>query len=92
MEWSGRHVVAARLLRRTDGLHFVFATAYGHTVPMVGGEGGELWEDLIQICGVFLNLPVLIGGNFNVTLVAADRPNDIGGRDQGSVRFREVLA
>ena len=44
------------------------------------------------MCGVFQNLPVLIGGDFNVTLAAADRPNDTGRRDQGSVRFREVLA
>ena len=44
------------------------------------------------MCGVFPNLPVLIGGDFNVTLAAADRPNDTGGRDQGSAQFREMLA
>ena len=36
--------------------------------------------------------PILIGGDFNVTLVAADWPNDTGCRDQGSGRLREVLA
>ena len=79
----------AHLLRWADGIHFVFALAYGPTIPTVWGE---LWEDLIQLCGAFPNLPTLIGGDFNVTLAAADRPNDAGGRDQGSARFREVLA
>ena len=88
-EWRGRHVVAACLLCRADGLYFVFALAYGPTVPTVRGE---LWEDLIQMCRVFPNLPILIGGDFNVTLATTDRPNDTGGRDQGSARFREVLA
>ena len=86
-EWRGRHVVAACLLRRAYGLHF--ASAYEPTIPTVRGE---LWEDLIQMCGVFPNLPIHIGGNFNVTLATADRPNDTGGRDHGSARFREVLA
>ena len=88
-EWRGRHVVAVCLLCRADGLHFVFASAYA---PMVPTGRGELWEDLIQMCGVFPNLPVLIGGDFNVTLAAVDWPNDTGGRDQGSARYREVLA
>ena len=33
--WRGRFVVAARLLRWEDGLHFVFASAYEPTVPAV---------------------------------------------------------
>ena len=37
-------------------------------------------------------MPLLIGGDFNVTLDAEDRPNDMGGVDPGSTRFREVLA
>ena len=37
-------------------------------------------------------MPLLIGGDFNVTLTAADRPNDTGGLDPGSARFREMLA
>ena len=67
----------------------MFASAYGPTIPTVWGE---LWEDLIQLCVAFPNLPTLIGGDFNETLAAADGPNDAGGRDQGSARFREVLA
>ena len=56
----------------------MFASAYGPTVPTVRGE---LWEDLIPLCGAFSNLPVLIGGDFNVMLAAVDRPNDTDGRD-----------
>ena len=64
------------------------ASAYRPMVPTVRGE---LWEDSLQLCGAFPKLPVLIGGDFNVMLVAADRPNDTGGMDQGSTRFKEVL-
>ena len=56
-EWRGRHVVAAHLHRRADGIHYVFASAYGPTIPTVRGE---LWEDLIQLCGAFPNLPTLM--------------------------------
>ena len=35
---------------------------------------------------------MLIGGDFNVTLAVVDWSNDTGGRDQGSTRFKEVLA
>ena len=33
----------------------------------------------------------MIGGDFNVTLRANDRPNGEGERDPGSSQFREVL-
>ena len=89
MDWRGQHVVSAHLLRRADGLHFVFASGYGPMVPTVWGD---LWEDLIQLCRIFPNPPVLIGGDFNVMLADADQPNNTEGRDQGSVRSREVLA
>ena len=34
---------------------------------------------------------MLIGGDFNVMLAAEDRPNGMGGRDPGSVQFRDTL-
>ena len=40
----------------------------------------------------FPNMPQLIDGDFNVTLAAEDRPNNMGGLDPRSARFREVLA
>ena len=46
---------------------------------------------MIQMCETFPNHPVLIGGDFNVTLEAEDRPNGMGGKDPGSVQFRETL-
>ena len=40
---------------------------------------------------MFLETPLLIGGDFSVTLRANDRPNGGGGQDLGSSQFREVL-
>ena len=88
-EWRGHHIAAARLVCRADDRHLVIASAYGPATPTTRGE---LWEDLTQICRTFPYMPLLIGGDFNVMLTAADRPNDTGGLDPGSARFREVLA
>ena len=87
--WRGRHIVAARLTYRADGRNLVVASAYG---PSNVSNRGELWEDLTHICETFPNTALLIGGDFNVTLNAEDRPNDLGGNDPGSARFRETLA
>ena len=89
MTWRGRHIVAARLSCWADDRHLIIASAYGPAIPT---NQGELWEDLLQLCRAFPNMPLLIGGDFNVTLDAEDRPNDMGGSDPGSARFREVLA
>ena len=78
--WLGRHVVAARVVYRIDGNAIVMASAYGPSSP---SHQGELWEDLAQLCRTFPDTPILIGGDYNVTL-AADDP--------GSAQFREVLA
>ena len=87
--WLGRHVVAARLVNRMDGSAIVTASAYG---PSTTTLRGELWEDLVQLCVAFPDTPILIGGNFNVTLAAADRPYRAWGRDPRSAQLREVLA
>ena len=89
MTWRGRHIVAARLSCRADGRHLVIASAYGPGIPT---NRGELWEDLFLLCRAFPNMPLLIGGDFDVALDAKDQPNDMGGLDPGSARFREVLA
>ena len=88
-DWRGRHIDAARLACRVDDRHLVIASAYGPAIPT---NWGELWEDLTQLCRTFPNMPLVIGGDFNVTLTAADRPNDTGSLDPGLARFREVLA
>ena len=87
--WRGRHIVAARLTHRADGRNIVVASAYG---PTNVSNRGELCEDLTQLCETFSNTALLIGGDFNVTLNAEDRPNDFGGHDPGSAYFRETLA
>ena len=74
--WRGRHIVAARLTHRADGRNLVVASVYG---PTNVSNRVELWEDLTQLCEIFLNTALLIGGDFNVTLNVEDRPNDLGG-------------
>ena len=85
----GRQVVAARLVYRTIGSSIVIASASGPSIP---SRRGKLWEDLAQLCRAFPDTPILIGGDYNVTLAADDRPNGAGGRDLGLAQFREVLA
>ena len=80
-EWRGRHIAAARLVCQADDRHLVIASAYGPATPTTRGE---LWEDLTQLCRTFPNMPLLIGGDFNMTLIAADRPNNTGGLDPRS--------
>ena len=88
-EWRGRHMVAARLSRHLDGLIWVAASAYD---PHSLVRQIELWEDLLELATVFQGTPLIIGGDFNVTLEATDRPNGLGGQDLGSTQFRAVLA
>ena len=88
-EWRGRHMVAARLSQRLDGLIWVATSAYG---PHSLVRQTELWEDLLELATVFQGTPLIIGGDFNVTLEAAYRPYGLGGQDPGSTQFRDVLA
>ena len=81
--------MAARLVNRMDGAVTVMAFAYE---PVTLALRGELWEDLAQLCGALLDTPILIGGDYRVTLASDDRPNGAGGRDPGSAQFWEVLA
>ena len=86
--WRGRHVAAAHLESQRDGTPFVVASMY---IPTHPGRREELWEDLRQLHGAFPETPMLIGGDFNITLRANDRPNGGGGRDPGSAQFRELI-
>ena len=83
-EWRGRHVVAARLSRRADSWSLVAASTYG---PQTSARRLELWEDIFEVATKFQGIPMIIGGDFNVTLEAADRPNGLGGQDPGSTEF-----
>ena len=85
----GRHLVAALLVNRRDGFSVVVASAYG---PTAAALRSELWDDLVRLQGAYPDSPILIGGDFNVTIMANDRPNGGAGRDPGSSQFREVIA
>ena len=89
MVWRGRHIVAVRVGCRVDDRHLVIASAYDLATPT---NWGELWEDLTLLCRTFPNMPLLFVEDFNMTLAAVDWPNDMGGLDPGSARFKEVLA
>ena len=82
--WTGCHVVAARLVNRRHGFNAVIASVYG---PATAILRSELWEDLTRLHGDFLESPILISGDFNVTLMASERPNDGGGRDRSHANF-----
>ena len=86
--WTGRHVAAARLVVRADGSQLIIASAYG---PWVAQRRGELGEDISQRCSLFLEVPIVIGGDLNVTIAPEDRPNDRGGCDPGSAPFRDII-
>ena len=81
-------MVAAALKNRRDDASCVVASMYSPTNP---GRRDELWEDLRQLHGAFPATPLLIGGDFNVTLRIDNRPNGGGRRDPGSTQFWEVL-
>ena len=86
--WHGRHIAAARLTVREDGNLLVAASVYGPTAVQ---RREELCEDLSQLCTIFPGSPLLIGGDFNVTLAPEDRPNGMGGCDPGSAQLRNLL-
>ena len=86
--WTGRHIAAARLAVRADGSQLIIASAYG---PWVAQRWGELDEDISQLCSLFLEVPILIGGDLNVTIAPEDRPNDRGGCDPGSAHFKDII-
>ena len=87
--WQGRHIAAARLASRADDSQLVAASTYGPTAIQ---KREELHEDISQLCTIFTGIPLIIGGDFNVTLSAEDRPNGLGGFDPGSAQLRNVLA
>ena len=70
--WLGRHVVATCLVNRIDDIAIVMASAYN---PWASTLQGKLSEDLVQLCEAFPDTPILIDGDYNVTLAAEDRPN-----------------
>ena len=87
--WQGRHIAAAKLVARPDGNHLVVASAYGPTAVL---RQEELCEDLRQLCTSFSGSPLIIGGDFNVTLAPKDRPNGLGGHGPSLAQLWLLLA
>ena len=73
--WSGRHLTAARLAVRADGSQQTVVSAYG---PCVAQRRGELGENISQLCSLFTGVPILIGGDLNVTIAQEDHPYGMG--------------
>ena len=67
--WTGRHVVAAKLVNRRDGFSAVVVSAYGPSAPALRHELGE---DPVRLRGAYPDSPMLIGRDFNMTLQAND--------------------
>ena len=78
-----------KLGARSDGSHLVAASAYGPTTVM---RRAELCEDLRHLCTSFSGSPLIIGGDFNITLALEDRSHGLGGCDPDSAQLRLLLA
>ena len=78
--WQGRHIAAARLASRADGSQLVDASAYGPTAIQ---KREELREDISQLCTIFAGIPLIIGGDFNVTLAPEDQGSTPDRRSSG---------
>ena len=87
--WQGRHIAEAKLVAHADGSHLVLASAYGPTAVQ---RREELCEDLRHLCTIFSGSPLIISGDFNVTLSPEDCPNGLSGCDPGSAQLRILLA
>ena len=53
------------------------ALVHGFTTAM----RKDLWRELAGVAATFQRSPLLIGGDFNVTLGVKDKPIDMEGRD-----------
>ena len=79
--WTDQFSAVAKLKWQTDDLEIVVVSAYGPVNPT---NRKHLWRELAGVVSTFQGSPMLIGGDFNMTLEAKDRPNDMGGRDPDS--------
>ena len=86
--WTGRHLVAARLINRRDGFDFVVASAYG---PTTAALRSEMWDDLVRLQGAHPDSPILIGGDFNVTIMANDCRMAAEAEIQDPANFERLL-
>ena len=88
-EWTGRFVQVVKLKRKSDDFEWVVTSVYG---PMNATLRASLWGELRAVVSAFQGLPLLFGGDFNVTLEAGDTPKEAGGRDLGLEEFRTFIS
>ena len=81
----GQFTVTFKLKWHSDGLVMVVVSIYG---PANVWRRTKLWEELAVVATTFQGSSMLMGGGFNVTLEAKDRPNDSGGQDLNLEDFR----
>ena len=62
-------------LKREDGLGMTVVSVYGH---MNVTWRKDLWRELAGVADAFQGSPLLMWGDFNVTLEVTDRPNSMG--------------
>ena len=75
--WSVQFSTAANL-KREDRLGMTVVLVYGR---MNVTRRKDLWRELVGVADTFQGSPLLIGGDFNVTLELTDRPNSMGRTD-----------
>ena len=63
--------------------------AYG---PVNATKRKDLWMELAGVAATFQGSLMLIGGGFNVTVEARDRPNDMRGQDSDLEEFWAFIA
>ena len=76
---TGKFLVAVKIKRQSDELEVVVISVYG---PTNVRRRAELWGELEEMVVAFQGSPILMGGDFNVTLEVEDRPNNAGGQDR----------
>ena len=84
----GQFSVAVKLKRHNDDLEMVGVLIYGLVNVK---RRTELWEELGVVAATFQGSPMLMGGDFNVTLEAKDRVNNAGGQDLDLEDFRSFI-
>ena len=72
--WTDQFSVGVKLKRQIDAFEMLQG----------GDTNGGSWREWSPLSKVTL---ILVGGNFNVTLEARDRPKDMGGRDPNLEEF-----
>ena len=85
--WTGQFSAAVKLQQQAGTFKMVIALVYGSAMAMAN----DLWRELAGVMATFQGSPIL-RGDFNVTLKAKDKPNDMGGRNPNSDNFWVLIS